>query len=186
MNEENKETLDSETQDVSGDDNAEETSSENETADESNLESNEEIEKTRQIAADQKRRAEKAERELKELKARLNSKSEPQKSEGQKEVKTSGDTLTKEEAILFAKGFTEAEVERIKSIAKIEGESPLVSAESDYFKIWKEKEDKKRETQDTQLGASRGSAKIKPKKTVNSPGLSRDEHKALVLEAMGR
>jgi hypothetical protein len=184
MNEENKEVLDSETQDVSGDDNAEETSTETETVD--NEQSDEELEKIRQIAEDQKRRAEKAERKLRELQAQNKGiKTEP-KSEEQKEVKTSGDSLTKEEAILYARGLSEAEVERVKSIAKIEGESPLVAAESDYFKIWKEKEDKKREAQDTQLGASRGSAKSKPKKEAGSPGLSRDEHKALVQEKMGR
>lgn len=184
MDEDNMEVLDSETQDVSGDDNDNEESYDSDTSSEN--ETDEEIEKARKIASDQKRRAEKAERELKELKAQYKTKPESQSSERQKEVKTSGDGLTKEEAILFAKGFSEAEVERIKSIAKIEGESPLVSAESDYFKIWKDKEDSKRETQDTQLGASRGSAKIKPKKAVSDSGLTRDDHKALALEAMGR
>jgi len=180
MNDENQENLDSVVQDISGGDNVEETPAETETVD---MEAHK---KALQIAEDQKRRAEKAEAKLKELKAQSNNQPEPQKSEGQKEVKTSGDTLTKAEARLYAKGYSDAEIERIMSIARIEGEDPLVSAESDYFKIWKEREDKKRETQDTQLGASRGSAKIKPKKAVNSPGLTREEHKALVLEAMGR
>lgn len=183
METKNEEYLDSETQDNDGDDVAteevEDTSSETSDEDE---QTEHELEKARQIAEDQKRRAEKAEQKLKELKA----KSEP-KSEGQedKPKKESSDSLTKEEAILYAKGLSEEEVEKVKSIAKIEGESPLVSAESDYFKLWKEKEEKKREEQETQLDTSRGSAKVKPKKDFGSPQLSADEHKALWKKKMG-
>lgn len=182
-----EEILDSETQDNVGDDvteQSEDTSSEIEPANESS----EEIEKARKIAEDQKRRAEKAEQKLKELKAQLeDSKTEPQEeAEEQKTAKPVGDSLTKEEAILYARGLSEEEVEKVKHIAKLEGESPLVAAESDYFKSWKEKQDRQKETQETQLGASRGSVKSKPKKDISSPGLTPEEHKALWKEIMGR
>ena len=180
-NNEEMENLDSETQDNDGDDvtteEVEETSSETESSDE--------YEKARKIAEDQKRRAEKAEEKLKELKAQLEDKKvEPTKSEGQKETKVSDSQLTKEEAILYARGLSEEEVEKAKAIAKIEGESPLVSAGSDYFKIWKDKEDKKKESQETQLGASRGSIKTQPKKGFTDK-LSADEHKELWKKQMG-
>lgn len=183
MTTEEKEILDSETQDNDGDDvttdEVEDTSSENEPA-------NEELTKAQQIAEDQKRRAEKAELKLKELKAQLeDNKPEPKETEGQEETKSSN-TPSKEEVILYARGLSEEEVEKVKSIAKIEGESPLVAAESDYFKIWKQKQDEQKETQETQLGTSKGSVKRKPQKDFGSNGLTPDEHKALWREKMGR
>jgi len=186
MNDENQENLDSETQENVGDDvTTEEVETSAET--EATEETSDEVEKAKQIAEDQKRRAEKAEQKLKDLKAQLEEKKEePQKTEGQEESNDSKDQLTKEEAILYARGLSEEEVDKVKSIAKIEGESPLIAAESDYFKLWKEKTDKEKETQETQLGASRGSAKVQPKKDFNSPGLAPDEHKELWKKTMGR
>lgn len=181
----NEEILDSETQDNDGDDvtvdETEDTSSETETADD-------ELEKAKRIAADQKRRAEKAEAELKELKSKSETKTDKEepKSEGQKETMVSGDQLTKEEAILYARGLSEEEVEKVKSIAKIEGESPLVSAESDYFKHWQSQKKAAVEADETQLGASKGSMKTKPKKDFSTTGLSAEEHKAMFRDALGR
>ena len=186
MTKENMENLDSETQENVGDDvttkEVEETSSETEAT-----VGAEAIAKAQQIAEDQKRRAEKAEQKLKDLKAQLEEKEEVEpKTEGQEAASATSGGLSKEETILYAKGFSEEEIEKIVSIAKIEGESPLVAAESDYFKLWKEKEDKNKETQNTQLGASRGSAHAMPKKTISDPGLSADEHKELWKQQMGR
>lgn len=185
MSKEEMENLDSETQEDGGDD-VQETSSETEQrSDESNSEYEERLEQERKKFEDQRTRAEKAEAKLKELREQLNEskeiKSEP-KSEGQKET---SDHLTKEEAILFSRGLSEEEVEKVKSIAKIEGESPLVAAESDYFKLWKEKKEKEKETKDTQLGTSKGSIKTQPKKTFTDK-LSPQEHKELWKKSMGR
>lgn len=183
MDEDNMEVLDSETQDVSGDDDVNEESYDSDTSSES--ETDEEIEKARKIASDQKRRAEKAERELKELKSTLPKKTEPQ-SEGQPAKASESNGLTREEAILFAKGLSQEQVDKAVSIAKLEGVNPLVAAESDYFQFWKTEQEKKAEAENTQLGASRGSAKIKPKKDFDTPGLTPEEHKALWKEKMGR
>ena len=187
MENEEKEILDSETQDNVGDDvttkEVEETSSETE-------ESTGGLEKATKVAEDQKRRAEKAEAKLKELKAQMNDEKTEPKTEGQKvdeaQAKPTGDSLSKEEAILYARGLSEDEVEKIKSIAKLEESNPLAAAESDYFTIWKDKKDKAKETQETQLGASRGSAKVTPKKDIGTPGISSDEHRNLWKKQMGR
>jgi hypothetical protein len=128
---------------------------------------------------------EKENKTLKIQKAKLKEKvAKPQKSK--RDTPKKSDSLTREEAILFAKGLTEEEVEKVLSIAKIEGDSPLVAAESDYFKHWKEKEDKRRESEETQLGASRGSAKAKPKKDFNTPGLKPEEHKELFKQFINK
>lgn len=186
MNEETMENLDSETQDGEGE--IVETESEQ---DEETTESSQEdlVAQERKKFEDQRKRAEKAEAELKKLQAERKSQEKTEESsEGQKEtpVKESKDQLTKEEAILYARGLSEEEVEKVKSIASIEGETPLVAAESDYFKIWKEKEDKKREVQETQLDASKGSSRVKPKKDFSTPGMSPEEHKALWQQSKGR
>jgi len=124
---------------------------------------------------------EKENKTLKIQKAKIKSKKEAPKNSEQ-----TAPSLSKEEVILFARGLSEEEVEKVKTIAKLEGETPLVAAESDLFKLWKEKEDKKKETQETQLGASRGSVKVKPKKDFKSPELTPEEHKALWKKKMGR
>jgi hypothetical protein len=176
MNENEKEVLDSETQEVGGDDN-ENTSTETEDSEDFEEESEDtsdteaELERFRRIAEDQRRRAEKAEEKLKAQKA--------QKPVKQKTQSEQTDALSREEAILYARGLSQEEVEKAKAVAEIEGTNPLVAAESDYFKFWLKEQTEKKETEATQLGASRGSAKVKPKKDFSSPDLSVDEHKAL-------
>lgn len=134
---------------------------------------------------EQLERLEKENKTLKIQKAKLKEKkAEPVK----KEVKNSNeasDQLSKDEAILYAKGRSEEEVEKVMKIADIEGISPLAANDSEYFKLWKERQDAKKEAQDTQLGASKGSVKTKPKKDVSSPGLSSEDHEALFKQKMG-
>lgn len=183
MNDETMENLDSETQDGEGEIVESDSEQEEETTESSQEDL---VAQERKKFEDQKKRAEKAEQELKRLKAERaeKTKSEPKKvsePEGQQ-----SDTLSREEAILFAKGLSEDEVEKAKSIARVEGVNPLVAAESGYFKFWKSEQEKKREVEETQLGTSTGSPKIKPKKDFTTPGLSKEEHMALWKQSLGR
>ena len=185
MTTEEKEILDSETQDNGGDDVDQDTSSETEQrSDESNEDYEQRLEQERKKFEDQRTRAEKAEAKLKELRDKLNDKNETK--EEPKQTEKSSDGLTREEAILFAKGLTPEEVEKAKHVAALEGVNPLVAAESDYFKHWQTTQKAEQEEKETQIGASKGSIKARPKADFTTPGLSDDDFKKMWKEKMGR
>lgn len=131
----------------------------------------------------QKRRAEKAESELRALKAKLASVTE-EKPAAQPVAPAAPSALSKEETILYAKGFAEAEVEYAKKIASVEGTSPLAAAESDLFKTWKKTQDDRRKADDAQLGAANGSPVRRSEKGF-ADKLSDDEHRALAMKKFG-
>jgi|GEM_PF-3338219 len=129
----------------------------------------------------QKTRAEKAEAKVKELKdsiKALDAKDEPStdKKEDEKPLQTG---LSRDEAILFAKGLTEEEVEKASKIAQIEGMTLTEATQSDFFTAWRDSNEKKVKSEKASLGTSKGSPQFKEKKDLDSTGLSRDEHKAL-------
>lgn len=185
MNEENKENLNSENQDSNGDGAANPTETKTSDVDTEALKA--QVETERKKFEDQRRRAEKREKRLEEVEEELkkfkSAKPETQPNESKSEP-VSG--LSREEAILIAKGLSVEEVEKAKKIALIEGIDPIKAVESDYFKTWKSEEDKKREISNTQLPASHGSAKSKPKIDFNTPGLTPEQHKELWKAKMGK
>lgn len=130
----------------------------------------------------QKRRAEKAEAELKALKAKLAEATEEKPAVQTATVAPSA--ISREETILFARGLTEAEVEYAKKIASVEGSSPLAAAESDIFKLWKKSQDEKRKAEEAQLGPSNSSPTRKPEKSFRD-GLTPEEHRAIFEKKMG-
>ena len=76
-------------------------------------------------------------------------------------------------------------VERIAKIDAEDGEQPdlMAAYNSDEFKLWEEKQIKSYKAEKSQLRTSRG-GKVQIKKTLDTPGLSEEEHKALWKEAM--
>ena len=130
-------------------------------------------------AENQKIRAEKAEAKLKELKEALKDKEDKpsDKKDDNKPILQTG--LSRDEAILFAKGLTEEEVDKASKIAQIEGISLTEATQSEFFEAWKESNEKKAKSEKAQLGTSKGSPKVKEKKDFNSSDVSRDEHKAM-------
>ncbi len=93
--------------------------------------------------------------------------------------------LSKEEAILYAKGFSEEEVAHAQKVAALQGVKLTDAVNDDLFTTWKTKREEETKQSKAQLGASRGS-RATVKKTLATPGLSDDEHKALFLEKIGR
>ena len=130
----------------------------------------------------QKRRAEKAEAELKALRAKLADASTEKPAAKPEPVAPSA--LSREETILYAKGYTDAEVEQAKKVASVEGVSPLAAAESELFKTWKKIQDDKRKADDAQLGAAGGSSVRKSEKTFTD-ALTPAEHRALFEKKYG-
>lgn len=91
--------------------------------------------------------------------------------------------LSREEAILFAKGYTEDEVNLAKKISVTEGAGLLVVAETDdYFKSKVSTRQKKEKSEKASLPASSGSALIRPSKPITE--MDDDEHQELFHETM--
>lgn len=86
--------------------------------------------------------------------------------------------LTKDEAILYAKGLEDDEVEKAKKIAQIEGISVREAEQSELYVSWKEKKDRDAKLKKSALAASKGS-KSQTKVTLDTPGLTKDQHKEL-------
>lgn len=83
--------------------------------------------------------------------------------------------LTREEAILFAKGYSEEEVELAKKLSKINGTNPLVAVEDDYFKSKVEARIKKEKSERASLSPS-GTGRYKSEKPVSE--MTEEEHRA--------
>lgn len=130
-------------------------------------------------------RAKKAEEEARKYK-QLMEKEKTVEVKPKVETKTNESSLTKEEIILFTKGYSIEEVDRIKKIASLDEINPLVAAESDLFKVWKAQEDKKKQDESSELDTSKGSPRFKKAKSFNDPSLSPEEHRKLWERSMGK
>lgn len=132
---------------------------------------------------DQKRRAEKAEAKLEELKKRLSS-DDNEEDEDKDTLKDSG-SLTKEEAKLIARGLSDEEIEKADKIAQVEGVSLTEAVGTDLFETWKEKRDKEIKAQEASIGASKGSGSQKKGKSLSDPNLEDKDHEKLAKERLG-
>jgi hypothetical protein len=92
--------------------------------------------------------------------------------------------LTREEGILFSKGFDEAEVEHAQKVATLQGVKLTEAIKDPLFTTWKSNKDADLKKQQAQLGTSKG-ARTASKKTLDTPGLTDEEHKELFKEATG-
>lgn len=123
-------------------------------------------------------RAKKAEAELKTL-----------KTESATQNINNTNTLTAEDIdvkILKAQGLSEDEINYLRKLAKV-NETTLIEAQSDeMYQVFKKKKEDDLKAEKARLGASRGSGSVKQTKTVSSPGLTPEEHKALWRESMGK
>lgn len=171
-NEERGETLEvDETTSSSGDENTEEN-----TGDESDLA--EELERERQARQQLTARAKKAEEDLKALRAQMSS----EKPEEKPETQSAPDV---DERILKANGMPDELLRELKVVAQVRGVG-LIEAQSDpIFSSLKDKYEKEQKASEAALGASKGSGQAKKKVDLKTPGLSREEHKALAKERLG-
>lgn len=93
--------------------------------------------------------------------------------------------LTRDEAIVIARGHSIEELERAKKIAAVEGIGLVEALDTDLFKDWKAKQDKEAKERAAQLPASRG-ARPSVKKKLGDKGLSDEEHEALFRDKYGK
>jgi hypothetical protein len=88
-----------------------------------------------------------------------------------------------EEVVLLANGMDETLMEQLKKVAAINNTS-LIKAQNDpIFVAVKEKFEKDQKQKNASLPASRGSGSVQAPKTFRSPGLSREEHRKMVLDS---
>jgi len=103
------------------------------------------------------------------------------KAEQAKELKpaelkqTNPEYLTREEAVLLAKGYDDEDLVRLNALAKAEGKKLSEVADDEMFIAWKEKKDEKVKAQKAQLGSSKSSSS---KTTKPLSEMTRDEHMA--------
>lgn len=116
-------------------------------------------------------RAKKAEALAKTKKELLNKSNETQSS------------LSREEAILYAKGYTDEEVQFANKIARIEGVSPLVAIEDELFKGKVNERKQKELSEKAALPASGGSSRYQAEKPTGE--MTEEEHKAYFDKVMG-
>ena len=117
-------------------------------------------------------RAKKAEAELKALRGNPVAKSAPTSS------------VNVEEVVLQAQGMSDELISELKAVAKVRGIS-LIKAQNDpIFVAVKENFEKEQKQKNASLPASRGAGVVKARKTPNTPGLTREEHKALLMAEM--
>jgi hypothetical protein len=102
-------------------------------------------------------------------------------------VTSQASPLNVEEAVLLAQGMPEDLITSLKKVAQVEGIGSLIKAQTNpIFVAVKEKYEKDQKQKQSSMPASRGAGQVKVKKDISSPGLSRDEHKAMLEEMLGR
>lgn len=117
-------------------------------------------------------RAKKAEAELKALKPKV----------ATAPVSPASPQLDPVEAALLVNGMSEELLGELKTVAKVRGVSLLKAQNDPIFVAVKEKFEKDKRQRDASLPASRGAGGTKVKKSLTTPGLSREEHMKMIAE----
>lgn len=86
-----------------------------------------------------------------------------------------------DERVLKAQGMSDELLKQLKDVAALREVSLIDAQKDDLFVAIKEKFDKEQKTKAAALPPSRGSGSKKADKDLSTPGLTRDEHKALVM-----
>ncbi len=92
--------------------------------------------------------------------------------------------LTREEAILIAKGEDEVSLAKLKAIAKGSNVSLLEAQKDEMFIAWKDKQEVENKKSKGKLGASKGSGSQRPEKSVAE--MTPEEHRKFVETAFGK
>ena len=122
--------------------------------------------------------------ELKRLKQeRLDAVSKDKQTETPKPESKQG--YTEEDLFVIKTLDSVDELERVKKIAQLDGTTLKEAMQSDEFKFWKQARTEEQKREAASMEASKGSGNRGKKKTLQSSGLTAEEHKALWREKMG-
>jgi hypothetical protein len=125
-------------------------------------------------------RAKKAEAENRTLKGKKANETQTV----QKQIPQSG--VDVDERILKANGMPAPLLTELKAIATLRGVNLIDAQKDSLFIAVKENYDKDEKRKAASLGASRGSGGVVLKKDIATPNLSRDEHRKMFQERIGR
>lgn len=125
----------------------------------------------------QKSRAEKAESKLKELQKSNSSSSSNETQFTQTQASPSIDV---DERILKANGMDDELLKQLKDVAKLRNISLIDAQKDDLFVAIKSRYEKEETSKKASVRSSRGSGSVEAKKTLQTPGLTKEEHKALL------
>lgn len=93
-------------------------------------------------------------------------------------------TQSVEETVLLANGMDEELLQKLKAVAIVNKIPSLLKAQADpIFVAIKAQFEKDKKTREAALPASRGAGSSTVPKTFATPGLSREDHKKMVLES---
>jgi len=114
-------------------------------------------------------------KELYERAKRAEALAKEAKNKPAENLKTNNEYLTREEAVLLAKGYDEEDLNRLNLLAKADGKKLTEVTNDEMFIAWKEKKDEKVKAVKAQLGSSKSSTS-KTSKPVSQ--MTPEEHKA--------
>lgn len=124
--------------------------------------------------------------EIAKLRRILKKKGGAQQTKPTEQSQTPTSTDTVEETVLKAQGMAPELLNELKVIAKMRKVN-LIDAQNDkLFKAVKAEYEKNEKIKKSSLGASQGSGQRQAKKSITTPGLSRDEHRELWEESQNR
>lgn len=107
-----------------------------------------------------------------------------------KETQTTTNSSISEEAIeakiLLAQGKSPEIIEEMKALAKVRGKSLLEVQNDPILVAMEQAREAEAKAKAARLGVSKGSSPVVKQKTVSSPGLSDEEHKALWKEQLNK
>lgn len=139
----------------------------------------EQLEAERQARLQLTARAKKAEAELKQF-----------KHVPSKPTQNTTNNLTPEDIrieVLRSQGTPSDEIDELQSIAKMKNITVIEAKETTYFKAYKAEKEERERSERAKLGVSTRSGQQKSQqKTFATPGLTKEEHKALWLQSQGR
>lgn len=124
-------------------------------------------------------RAKKAEADLKALKEKAG-------EAPQKIINTAPSEETIDIKILQSQGLDDEAISYLKKIAQVNGSTLIEAKKDELYKAFEEKREREEKAKKATLGASRGSGAVRKEKSINSPGLTDEEHKELWRKQMGR
>lgn len=99
-----------------------------------------------------------------------------------KEINETQSGLTREEAILYAKGYTDEEVELANKLAKVNETTPLKAIEDEIFKAKYEQRLQKEKSAKASLSPSSGAGRFQPEKPTTE--MTPEEHKAYAMKLL--
>lgn len=145
----------------------------------------EEVEEETTLTVEDYKKLEQKNKELYERakKAEALAKEVKNKPETLKTNETQSSSLSREEAILFAKGYTEDEVDLANKLAKVNGVNILEAIEDDYLKAKRNERLRKEKSEKASLPASNSVGRVKAEKPIGE--MTEEEHKAYFDKVMG-